>query len=49
MKKEWVIIKEEEFEGENDFSIDNIYIYEEDILIFSPYKNGLYSLKILNN
>lgn len=47
--KEWVITKEEEFEGENDLSINNIYIYEDDTLIFSPYKNGLYSLKILNN
>ena len=47
--KEWVITKEEEFEGENDLSIDNIYIYEDDTLIFNSYENGLYSLKILNN
>ena len=47
--KEYELAKEEEFEGEKDLMIDNIYIYENDTFIYNSFKNGLYSIKILNN
>ena len=47
--KEWVIAKEEEFEGDKNLLIDNIFLYEDDTLIFNSLENGLYSIKILNN
>ena len=44
--KEWVISKEEEFEGKN-LSIDKIYVYENHTLIFNSNGNGIYSIKTI--
>ena len=46
--KEWIITKEEEFEGNKHLMIDNIYFYEDDTFIFNSFENGLYTIKILN-